>query len=401
MKKAALFVLTAIFLVTPLLMTACGQANIASTQTPVAVAVVLGNRQNTKKPNLNGSALTGLVQQAIKSACFISWTVVDGQPQCKNEYKISTPSTAGLSEAQINRIYTQEASSILSNMAATKAETPEADVLQAIDIASRSLSDASQGASKQLIVLDSGLSTTGALNFTTSDFLDSDPSVAIDYLTANKDIPDLSGITVTFIGLGDVSSPQQQLTGSEVANLKSIWTGIVKKGGGKVNILNSLSGETGPTTGYPTVTPVSGLTAATTSFDNSSAVVFRNILFTGDSAKYVDAQAAMSALQPVAGYMKSHPDYSILLIGTTAGDGDKDYCLNLSKARAEAVRATLISMGISGDRITAVGKGYEDEWHLPDISGGHLIESIAAQNRKVVLLNVSSAVAQAILVSNT
>lgn len=397
MKKAALFVFIAMISTIPLLMTACGQASSASTQTPVAVAVVLGNRQNTKKPNLNGSALNSLVQQAIKSACFISWTVVDGQPQCKNEYKISAPSTAGLSETQINRIYTQETSSTLSNMAATKAETPEADVLQAIDIASRSLSDAPQGASKQLIVLDSGLSTAGALNFTTSDFLDADSNVAINHLAANKDIPDLSGITVTFVGLGDVSLPQQQLTGPEADNLKSIWTGIVKKGGGKVNILNSLSGEAGPITGYPVVTPVSGLTVATTSFDNSSAVVFRNILFTGDSAKYVDIQAATSALQPAASYMKAHPDYSILLIGTTAGDGDKDYCLNLSKARAEAVRATLISMGISGDRITTVGQGYEDEWHLPDVSSGYLIESVAALNRKVVLLDASSAGAKHIL----
>lgn len=397
MKKAALFVFIAMISTIPLLMTACGQASSASTQTPVAVAVVLGNRQNTKKPNLNGSALNSLVQQAIKSACFISWTVVDGQPQCKNEYKISAPSTAGLSETQINRIYTQETSSTLSNMAATKAETPEADVLQAIDIASRSLSDAPQGASKQLIVLDSGLSTAGALNFTTSDFLDADSNVAINHLATNKDIPDLSGITVTFVGLGDVSLPQQQLTGPEADNLKSIWTGIVKKGGGKVNILNSLSGEAGPITGYPVVTPVSGLTVATTSFDNSSAVVFRNILFTGDSAKYVDIQAATSALQPAASYMKAHPDYSILLIGTTAGDGDKDYCLNLSKARAEAVRATLISMGISGDRITTVGQGYEDEWHLPDVSSGYLIESVAALNRKVVLLDASSAGAKHIL----
>lgn len=397
MKKAAIFVLTAIFLVIPLLMTACSQANSANTQTPVAVAVVLGNRQNTKKPNLNGAALTSLVQQAIKSACFISWTVVDGQPQCKNEYKVSTPSTAGLSKAQIDRIYTQETSSILSNMAATKAETPEADVLQAIDIASRSLSDAPQGASKQLIVLDSGLSTAGALNFTTSDFLDADPSLAINYLADNKGIPDLSGIDVAFIGLGDVSSPQQQLTGSEIANLKSIWTGIISKGGGKANILNSLSGGAGPTTGYPAVTPISGLTVATTSFDNSSAVVFRNILFTGDSAEYVDTNVVMSALQPVASYMKAHPDYSILLIGTTAGDGDENYCLNLSKARAEAVRATLISMGISEKRITAIGKGYEDEWHLPDVSNGHLTESVAALNRKVVLLDASSTEALKIL----
>jgi hypothetical protein len=57
-------------------------------------------------------------------------------------------------------------------------------------------------------------------------------------------------------------------------------------------------------------------------------------------------------------------------------------------------------MGISGDRITAIGKGYEDEWHIPDISNGHLIESVAAPNRKVVLLDASSKEAKKIIAQN-
>jgi hypothetical protein len=380
-------------------LTACSHA-VSGSKTPVEVAIVLGNRQCSRKPNLNNSTLDVLVQQTVASAGFLSWVEVEGEPQCQNEYKISVPNTFGLSQEQVDRVYTQQADGLLANLASVKAKTQEADVLQALNIASRSLADAPQGSSKQIIVLDSGLSTKGVLNFTTSDFLDADPSVAVDYLVGQKAIPNFSGITVTFVGLGDTSSPQQQLSGSQVDNLKQIWRGIVEKGNGKANILNSLPGGNIPTAGYPTVSTVSVLSDASSTFDNSSAVVFHNIQFIGDCATYSDSEAAVNALQPVANYMKAHPNFSVLLVGTTAGDGDREYCLKLSSARAAVVRSTLISMGISGDRITTIGKGYDDEWHIPDISNGHLIESVAAQNRKVVLLDASSEEAKKIIAQN-
>jgi hypothetical protein len=381
-------------------LTACSSHASSSNKTPVAVAIVLGNCQCNRKPNLNNSTLDGLVRQTVASAGFLSWVEVEGEPQCQNEYTISPPSTFGLSQEQINRVYTQQADGLLANLASVKAKTPEADVLQALNIASRSLADAPQGSSKQIIVLDSGLSTKGVLNFTTSDFLDADPSVAVNYLAEQKAIPDLSGVTVTFIGLGDTSAPQQPLSGTQVDNLKNIWRGIVEKGGGKANILNSLPGGDIPTAGYPTVSTVSVLSDASSTFDNSSAVVFRNIQFIGDSSIYSDPAAAINALQPVANYMKAHPNFSILLVGTTAGDGDRDYCLQLSSARAAAVRATLITLGVASDRITAKGLGFSDPWHLPDILNGKLIESVATRNRKVVLLNASSEEAKKIIAQN-
>jgi outer membrane protein OmpA-like peptidoglycan-associated protein len=401
MKKAMVLKLV-VFLLAGLILfplTACSHAS-SSSETPVAVAIVLGNRQCGRKPNLNNSTLDGLVQQMVASAGFLSWVEVEGEPQCQNEYKISAPSTFGLSQKQINRVYTQQADGLLANLTSVKAKTPEADVLQALNIASRSLADAPQGSSKQIIVLDSGLSTKGVFNFTISDFLDTDPSVAVNYLVEQKNIPDLSGVTVTFIGLGDTSAPQQQLSGSQVDNLQQIWRGIVEKGNGKANILDALPGSDIPTTGYPTVSTVSVLSDASSTFDNSSAVVFRNIQFIGDSATYSDSEAAISALQPVANYMKAHPEFAILLIGTTAGDNDKDYCFKLSFARASAVRSTLISLGVSAGRTTVMGMGFEDPWHILDTSNGGLIESVAAQNRKVVLLNASSNEARKILAGN-
>jgi hypothetical protein len=97
--------------------------------------------------------------------------------------------------------------------------------------------------------------------------------------------------------------------------------------------------------------------------------------------------------------MKAHPNFSVLLVGTTAGDGDRDY-LQLSAAWAAAVRATLITLGIASDRITAKGLGFSDPWHLPDILNGKLIESVATRNRKVVLFDASSEEAKKIIDPN-
>lgn len=61
-----------------------------------------------------------------------------------------------------------------------------------------------------------------------------------------------------------------------------------------------------------------------------------------------------------------------------SGGTDRD------QARANAVKNSLIDFGISEERIVALGWGNQDKWHLGGVgTSGEL----AAQNRKVVLLD--------------
>ena len=64
-----------------------------------------------------------------------------------------------------------------------------------------------------------------------------------------------------------------------------------------------------------------------------------------------------SVLDEVAVVMKSNPEYKIAIEGHTDSDGAAVANRNLSQSRAEAVREYLMSRGIAGDRMRAIGYG--------------------------------------------
>lgn len=398
-KKKPLTVAIAFFLSLTILftLTACGEQN---SQVPVAVAIVIGNHANSRAPNLASQEIGKIVQAATSSYGFVSIVNLDGSPELVGGCLINLPQ-AGLAKSKLNQIATEQSHRILSSLSAVKSSHPEVDTMAALEVACRSLSSAPPGSSKQIVVLDSGLSTTGPLNFQKSDFLNAEPSAVADYLNAKKEIPNFSGITITWIGLGDVAEPQKSLSAAQRANLKQIWTAIIEKTGGNVIFLDTLSGGDNSANDYPKVSTVSLLSAPAQTFEDSGAVVFRNIQFIGDTANYINPEEVRKVLTPVAEYMKVSPGFPVLLIGTTAGGKDKEFCLRLSSERADAVRNTLVSLGALESQIKAIGLEFDDPWHIPDIrSDGTLIESVAAQNRKVVLMDASSAEAQSILTGN-
>jgi outer membrane protein OmpA-like peptidoglycan-associated protein len=378
-------------------MTGCSEQN---SSVPVAVAIVIGNHANSRAPNLASPEIEKIVQAATSSYGFVSIVASDGSPELVGGCLINPPQ-AGLAKSKLNQIATEQARSILSSLLAVKASHPEVDTLAALEVARRSFASAPQNNSRHIVVLDSGLSTKGSLNFQKSDFLDADPSAVAGYLNAQKEIPNFSGITITWIGLGDIAEPQKSMSAAQRANLKQIWTAIIEKTGGNVIFLDTLSGSDNPAKDYPKVSVVSLLSNPSQTFDNSGAVVFRNIQFIGDTAEYTNPEEVTNILKPVAEYMKSNPGFAAMVIGSTAGEKDKDFCLRLSSQRADAVRDTLVFLGASASQIKAIGLGFNDPWHIPDTSAdGTLIESIAAQNRKVVLMDASSAEAQSILARN-
>lgn len=118
------------------------------------------------------------------------------------------------------------------------------------------------------------------------------------------------------------------------------------------------------------------------------------VSFVPDQATYLDEEEAVATIQPIADYLMENNQITILLVGTTAGDEDSDYTMTLSQERADAVRDTLIRLGVDESRIVTVGLGSSDPWHVYD--GGYE-GSIASGNRKVVLLDASSDTAKKIL----
>lgn len=120
------------------------------------------------------------------------------------------------------------------------------------------------------------------------------------------------------------------------------------------------------------------------------------VKFIGDSEQCINEASAIEVIAPIADYMVVHPDFELLLIGTTAGDETTDYSIRLSKARADTVKSTLISLGVPEERILTLGLGSSDPWHIYGVGTG-MNDPMAAFNRKVVLIDANSDTAKGLL----
>ena len=86
------------------------------------------------------------------------------------------------------------------------------------------------------------------------------------------------------------------------------------------------------------------------------------------------------SLQKLAGFLKQYPQRKAQVEGYTDSTGSADYNLELSDRRANAVRSSLVGMGIGNDRITTHGYGQESPVASNDTADGRQL------NRRVEIV---------------
>lgn len=260
--------------------------------------------------------------------------------------------------------------------------------------------------SKTIVVIGTGLSTTGVLDFQ-NNLISAEPGTIVDLLKEKGEIPGFDGITVYWQQMGDVAAPQQVLTSAQRNNLQRIYGGIVEAGGGAFVYNDIIANPVNAGTSYPAVTPVELPADTPISFEpevfesateedvlpEPIVLTEEQVTFIGDKAEYLYPDEAVSVLKPIADYLAGNR-VTILLCGTTAGDGNSAYTMELSQARANAVKQSLVDLGVDPSRIIAVGLGSSDPWHVYGIPAS---DKAASCNRKVVLLDASSQTALEIL----
>lgn len=99
-----------------------------------------------------------------------------------------------------------------------------------------------------------------------------------------------------------------------------------------------------------------------------------------DPGKSALKSGAKSTLKNIANQLKNESTLVITVEGHTDNSGGKEKNLKLSEARAKVVREHLIANGISGDHITAIGKGEADPVASNKTTAGR------QQNRRVELI---------------
>lgn len=379
----------------------CAKFTTQAEEAPVAAAFVIGNHAFSKAINWNNDYITNSVYTLAEHSGYISVIDCDGNPSVlfQGSFGVSEE-YAGAAPSKLKADAIEAAKATISEMTRVKANDPEVDTLSAIRMAVRSFDGLPEGTVKTIIVIDTGLSTAGVLDFR-KNILSADPKTVTDQLAERNEIPDLTGITVIWIQMGDTELPQKSLSEKQKTRLVELWEGIIERGGGTFKLSNANYGER-TDTDYPSVSEVDLPDELPIEFDPEEISADDSTLFQApqflseskvgfipDSDKYLNPEEAEAVISPIADYLKEHHEVNLVLAGTAAGDNNTEFAVDLSYRRAMTVKNTLCSMGVEEERLTVKGLGVKDPWH---VYGVGTKGELAVQNRKVVLIENEAAI---------
>ena len=403
-KKKILFSIVAFILIGSL--TGCKtNDNQNDTLKKQAVAFLIANTANSQGINFESQLVQDTVYDVIRHDGYILILNVDGVPDMAYSKEFEVDNKGG-SEAKHDldaRILTND---VLTCMKSVIANDQETDYMASLQLASRALNSLNgEYDSKSVIILGTGLSSAGVLNFQ-NNVLSADPKSIVDMLADRKEIPDMSSLSVYWQQLADTKAPQKDLNPIQKQKLQDIYAAIIEAGGGTLKFDDSLP-VTAENTNYPMVTPIdipdetpmvfdsTDINTEEDLFEEPIALTEQQLHFVGDKAEFSeDTEKVVNVLEPIATYLKER-NQSILLVGTTAGDTDDNKTLQLSYERAQCVKNVLVqNFNVDEKQCKAIGLGSHGPWH---VSGLDPQKQESAVNRRVFLLKADSEIAQSIL----
>ena len=417
-KKFSKLMMMFLLAIVPMALTACTptKPSISDVKEKIHLAVILGSHNNAPKINL------GLIEEQVYEACLTYGSITlicdDGAPY---SYVVDIPKQQdGLSKGKYISIANEQTKEILEAASKMTAKTEQVNTLKAVQLGIRSLNSVDVETehievTRKMVILDSCLSTTGALDFTKSRLDGISAENIVAQLREIGELPDMSMLDeVTVYTCGDTAGKQTMLTEANRETLKDVWRAVFEAGGIAANMKENLPLSTVyDTDELPEVNTVTieQDSVDITSEDETESVLKTGVVISFDetsiafkpgTAELADLGKAQESLEYVIRFLASNSGRELLICGTTACWGGEQYCRDLSDKRAGAVRDLLISSGISGDRLIAVGVGYSfsDFYTYDQTENGELNESVAPMNRTVKIMDLHSDTANRVLSNN-
>jgi hypothetical protein len=210
-------------------------------ENPLAVVLVLGNHANAMAiPN----DTLYIIEQSLSRAVYGGYFCVivpDGSPtkisisDNRDFFAETARNATVLNNTVRERI--DHINGMLQSDTDFVATNPEVDLLGALREAQNALSASHLNhiKDKQIIIVSTDVSTTGDLNLTTMDFLNSPPDIerVVEQLKDREGhgvLPNLTGIDVTFIGtsegLAEVAEPQEWDTVNR-RFVRELWNTVI------------------------------------------------------------------------------------------------------------------------------------------------------------------------------
>lgn len=328
-----------------------------------------------------GAAFETFLDAAVSDGATLSVVVADGRPRMVDS--VATELEGNAAQQKVRRGPLDR--EIAESLAAATPQTSEADIFAALDLAARSTAG---HAERSVLVVDSGISTSGTVAMQVG-LLDegADLGAQVDLLAARGLLPELGGVEVTWVNLGETAGTQPALSIAARKRLVTWWTLVIERGGGELVIEEAPVGGDIPPADAPTVTPVvidDG--PAPTTF--TTTIPEGELRFRIHSTEFAEPDSAEAALTAVCDAITDGGYTGLTITGTTSDGGDPlPAQVDLSQRRADAVAVWFREFCLTPLEITARGVGPDFPGRIADRDPvtGRLIEELAAQNRRTII----------------
>lgn len=178
----------------------------------------------------------------------------EGLPKLIANYDSTPTALNSTTEVGEREKFTTEIMNAMYN----EAQSPESDPLRAISLAANAI--ANRPGERTVLVVDSGLATSGAMAFQNSRLLhrNVDLTAVVDELEAAHALPEnLGGVRVIWIGLGQTQAPQESLDEATSQRLKAVWLETLSRAGAQLEFIDApLSTLDGNPPKLPSVSPL-------------------------------------------------------------------------------------------------------------------------------------------------
>lgn len=405
-------------------LTGCGNKDISKTTetaelTKPAVAYMIARTANSKPTDSSAPMIQDTMVNCAENYGYSFIVRVDGEPELVSAENLDIDAQfKNASKERLKRDALNRATNLLNIIDEVSAVYPEVDYLEGLRCSAASLHSMDDSyTSRSIICCGTGLGTTGYMDFQ-NNLLSAEPDVIVEMLQEREALPDLKDITVYWLGMGQVAAPQEKLNPKQSKNLENIWKAVIEASGGEFvsNEYITVSGELNIPDELPSVsvvevpadkpiafepevleqveTEVETSSENDNAFEEPIALGESQVEFIGDKSEYLHPETAVETIRPIAEYLINHDTVPLLLIGATAGDNTNESTLQLSADRAEAVKRTLVELGVDESRINTIGMGSDDPWHIKDAGYDG---PVASSNRKVVLIDARTDLAQKLM----
>lgn len=393
MKKLLAIVGTLILIV--LFFSGCSDSNTVCNvekNQPTSVCVLIQKTRNNAQANLGAEMLNNDIQAVlgIDGSKLIA-VELDGAPYTVFNSNIKVDKTLSSS------LRNQDAQKVVSNMAAKLKEavplTNEVDVLEGLILSTRELNASdSINNDRILYVCSNGLQTTGLINMSDMNIIDADPQLLAEEIKDN--LPNMQGIRVFWLGLGDTADEQKKLDESNKRKLEKIYKAIIEAAGGTVEFFNDTTTSQDNPIEWPSVKEVAIInTTVDENVINIIKLDNEKISFDKGKGEIKNRENAIEALKPIADYLIKNPKESIVMGASTASWGSTEYCNDLSKKRNASVVELLVELGVNENQIKTkvIGRDKNCKLRVNDLDKNGELNDNADKNRAVFILSEEEA----------